>query len=153
MRPRSILSRRTARGFTPPALLAALACVLLAAASRPAAAQCFLNRAGEAAVGVRNASSHNLLFYLDGMPMDRVPAGARSIDFAVAPGEHALRAEAVVEGETVSATRTAFILEGHVCTWTVTDPQSQSGGSPHELRDGLRREPPGDFVGWRGRRL
>jgi hypothetical protein len=125
-------------------LLAALmtfAFILFAA--QAAAAQCVANPSGETAVGLRNASSHYLLFFIDGVRMDGVPPGDRSIYFVVEPGEHVLRAEAVINGETRSATRTDEIPKGYVCMWTVTDPPDKRGGV---LRNSLGNEPQRVFM-------
>ncbi len=126
-------------------LTALLALVFVIAVARAAAAQCVANPTGETAVGLKNASSYYLLFFIDGMRMDGVPSGDRSIYFIVEPGEHVLRAEAVINGETRSAIRTRKIPEGYVCTWTVTDPPDKTtGGAQKEFRDSLRREPKTD---------
>jgi hypothetical protein len=98
-----------------------LACGLLLAAAQTASAQCAPSPTGETAVGLKNASSYYLTFYIDGVRKDGVPPGDRSVDFVVTPGEHALRADATIDGETVSASRTGGVPAGHVCTWTVTD--------------------------------
>ena len=125
-------------------LLAALmACALILSAAHAAAAQCVANPSGETAVGLRNASSHYLLFFIDGWRMDGVPPGDRSIYFIVEPGEHVLRAEAVINGETRSAIRTGEVPEGYVCMWTVTDPPDRRGGV---LRDSLGSETKRDFM-------
>lgn len=125
-------------------LLAALmACALILSAAQAAAAQCVANPSGETAVGLRNASSHYLLFFIDGLRMDGVPPGDRSIYFVVEPGEHVLRAEAVINGETRSAIRTGEVPEGSLCTWTVTDPPDRRGGV---LRDSLGNETKRDFT-------
>lgn len=120
---------------------------ILFAASSAASAQCYQNPTGETAVGLQNASSYYLTFYIDGVSKGGVPAGDRSVDFVVTPGEHTLRAEAIIVGETVSAERTAIIPEGYVCTWTVTDPPSAKAASKErsakerwEFRDSLRRK-------------
>jgi hypothetical protein len=99
-----------------------LAAIFILALSAMASAQCVQNPTGETAVGLQNDSSFYLTFYIDGVNKGGVPPGDKSIDFVVSPGEHALRAEALISGEIVSATRTATIPEGYVCTWTVTDP-------------------------------
>ena len=119
-------------------LTALMACALILFAARTAAAQCDLNPTGETAVGLKNASSHYLLFFIDEEKMDGVPAGDRSIYFIVTPGEHALRAEAVINGKTVSAARTAYIPEGYVCMWTVTDPPHKGEGVQNGFQDSLR---------------
>jgi hypothetical protein len=99
------------------------ASVILLAATATALAQCYPNPTGETAVGLKNASSHFLTFYIDGVNKGGVPAGDRSVDFMVTPGEHKFRAEAVINGEVVSANRIATVPSGHVCAWNVTNPQ------------------------------
>lgn len=99
-----------------------VAAILILSGGQTSSAQCVANPTGETAVGIKNASSHFLTFYIDGVNRGGVPSGDRSVDFVVTPGEHELRAEAVINGEVVSATRTATIPAGYVCTWTVTDP-------------------------------
>ena len=146
MYPHSVLSPHALRRFLLRLTTAALACTLLLIAARAAAAQCVANPAGETAVGLKNASSHYLLFFIDELRMDGVPPGDRSIYFIVSPGEHKLRAEAVIGGETVSASRAANIPEGYVCTWTVTDPPPKVVGVRRELGDGLGGETKRDLA-------
>jgi hypothetical protein len=120
-------------------LAATLVLVLLAAAAEVASAQCAPSPTGESAVGLQNASSHYLLFFIDEVRMDGVPAGDRSIYFVVSPGEHSLRAEAVIGTDTANAYRKADVPAGYVCTWTVTDPAPTTGAARKGFRDGLRR--------------
>lgn len=129
-----------------------LALIFVLAVSRVAAAQCVANPTGETAVGLRNDSSYYLLFFIDGIRMDGVPSGDRSIYFVVEPGEHVLRAEAVINGETRSAIRTGNIPEGYVCMWTVTDPPDKfAGRTQWAFRDSLRRKPVRDDARREGR--
>ena len=107
--------------------------------------QCVVNPTRETTVGLKNASSHFLTFYIDGMNQGGVPSGDRSIDFIVMPGAHILRADATIGGETVSATRTTTIPAGHVCTWTVTDPPGVTVKIQPGSQNSLTRERP-DFV-------
>jgi hypothetical protein len=117
-----------------PLLFAALAISLLLICARGSSGQCSVNPTGETAVGLKSASSHFLTFYIDGTNKGGVPAGDRSIDFVVTPGEHLLLAPATIGGEVVSASRTSNISVGQVCTWMVTDPTTK------ELKSPLRRE-------------
>jgi hypothetical protein len=133
-------------------LMAVLACVLLLAAAEVASAQCVQNPTGETAVGLQNQSSYYLLFFIDGVRMDGVPSGDRSVFFVVDAGEHVLRAEAVINGETVSAIRKADIPEGNVCTWTVTDPPSKAGSPLKEFQDSIRGAPKREPAARRERR-
>ena len=99
---------------------------LLLYAFQVASAQCFPNPTWETSVGLQNSSSYFLIFYIDGVNKGGVPSGDRSLDFNVTPGEHTLKAEAIISGETVSVWRTVYIPAFHVCTWTVTDPPELS---------------------------
>ena len=128
MRTHSVSLSRIARNCSPRALITVLALGLLLVAAQDASAQCFANPTGETSVGLKNASSYYLTFYIDGVRKDGVPSGDRSVDFPVTPGEHTLRADAVVGGETVSTSRTVMITSGGVCTWTVTNPPEKAGG-------------------------
>ncbi len=110
--------RRATRLFIISLLLGATSILF----SSPATAQCLVNPTGETAVGLKNASSYFLTFYIDSVNRGGVPSGDRSVDFIVSAGGHALRADAVIGGETVSASRSVTIPAGYVCTWTVTDP-------------------------------
>lgn len=94
---------------------------LLFLLSQTLSAQCYVNPTGETAVGLQNSSSYFLTFFVDGVNLGGVPAGDKSVDFLVTPGSHELRAEAYVNGEAISASRSAQIPAGYVCTWTVTD--------------------------------
>lgn len=100
-----------------------------------ARAQCFENPTGETAVGLKNASSYFLTFYIDGVNKGGVPSGDRSVDFLVSPGEHSLRADALIDGETVSASRSVTMAAGEVCTWTVTDPTTRQHSEASSMKE------------------
>ena len=138
MRSNYISSQHTARLLWRLIFWTILAIILLLASYNVASAQCVANPTGETAVGLQNASSYYLTFYIDGVRRDGVPPGDKSVDFMVAPGEHTLRADAVINDQTVSASRTANIPEGYVCTWTVTDSADTSSKARRELQDYLR---------------
>jgi hypothetical protein len=105
-----------------------------------AAAQCYQNPTGETAVGVKNASTYFVIFYIDEINKGGVPSGDRSVDFLISPGPHTLRAEARIDGDAVSATRMFIIPAGYACMWTVTDPPKELSSA--NLRDSLKRKPP-----------
>jgi hypothetical protein len=102
--------------------MAIMLVALLLLASQAAGTQGVANPTRETAVGLKNSSSHLLTFFIDGVNVGGVPPGEKSVDFMVTPGQHDLRAEAVINGETVSASRMAAIPAGYVCVWTVTNP-------------------------------
>ena len=84
-------------------------------------AQCSRNPSGETAVGMRNASSVYLTFFIDGSNKGGVPAGDQSTAFEVSPGEHTLYAEGRdKDGKVTAGPRKITITSGQVCTWTVT---------------------------------
>lgn len=114
--------------------------MLLLISYSAAAGQCIQNPTGETAVGLQNDSSYYLIFYIDGERKDAVPAGDRSVDFIVPPGEHTLMASALVQGETISVSRTANFSGTNICTWTVTDPPDAAGKNLKEFQNYLRRE-------------
>jgi hypothetical protein len=112
---------------------------LLAVIAQTATAQCVPNPTQETAVGLQNASSHFLTFYIDGVNVGGVPSGDRSVDFVVLPGDHTLEAEAIVAGGRITASHTGVVPAGFVCTWTVTDPDplqilvKVTGGGPAQV--------------------
>ena len=128
------MSFQSTRFFRLSFLIAAFAILVLA---QTVPAQCLESPTGETAVGLRNASSHFLIFYIDDVNKGGVPPGDQSVDFFVWPGEHTLRAEARIGDETLSVTRKVLIPVGYVCTWTVTDPQRFANRRLQTFRDSL----------------
>lgn len=123
-----------------------VAITLLLATYRVASAQCVANPTGESAVGLQNASSYYLTFYIDGIRKDGVPPGDKSVDFIVTPGGHTLRAEALINDQEVSTSRAGDIPQSYVCTWTVTDSLENSSKAGQDLRSSLRRESVRAFI-------
>jgi hypothetical protein len=72
-------------------------------------------------VGLQNASSYPLTFFIDGQNKGSVPPGDKSTAFPVSPGLHALRADAFIRGKVISVSRSVTIAAGEVRTWTVTN--------------------------------
>lgn len=131
----AIKSNRTITRFLPLSFLIAAFAILLSAQAAPA--QCLESPSGETAVGLRNASSQFLIFYIDDLNKGGVPPGDQSVDFFVWPGEHTLRAEARIGDETLSVTRKVLVPVGYVCTWTVTDPPRVPNKRRQTFRDSL----------------
>lgn len=132
----SIKSDLTITRFFALSLLSAAFAILLSA--QTVTAQCLESPTAETAVGLRNATSHFLIFYIDDLNKGGVPAGDQSVDFFVWPGEHTLRAEARIGDETVSVTRKVLVPVGYVCTWTVIDPPRAPNRVTRTLRGSLR---------------
>jgi len=114
-------------------------CLFVFGAASVATAQCVNQASGKTAIGVMNASDYFITFAIDDGDRVGVPAQERSIDFAVSPGEHVLRAETVHRGETLSATRTLFVPVGAICTWNVTNPTMIRRPAVVLLTDALQR--------------
>ena len=136
MSSQSIKSNRPLTRFFPLSFVIAAFAILLS--SPPVPAQCLESPTSETAVGLKNASSHFLMFYIDDLNKGGVPAGDQSVEFFVWPGEHTLRAEAKIGDETVSVTRKVLVPVGYVCTWTVTDPPRAPNKRVQTFRDPVR---------------
>ena len=103
-------------------------CVIVIAAYpmliQVASAQCLENPGKNTAIKFNNETSFDLTFFIDEDEKGAVVAsGSESIEFQVEPGEHLLRARASLSGETLWVWTVNEIPAGHVCRWTVTDPQ------------------------------
>ena len=105
--------------------LVMVAAVILLGVASGARGQCVVSPTGETAVRVKNASSYLLTFSVDENNKVDIRAGQKSIDFAISPGEHELLVRAS-SGEVLTASRALTMVEGMVCTWTVTDPDSEA---------------------------
>jgi hypothetical protein len=112
---------------------------VLAIAPVLAKAQCVNQPSGKSAIAVMNASDYFITFYVDGVKQARVFAQERSLDFSVSPGRHVLMAESIINGETLSATRTLIVPAGSICTWNVTNPTMTSMRAATSLFDSLSR--------------
>jgi hypothetical protein len=123
--------------FSRTSLLAMVAGLILLGAGSSARGQCVLSPTGETAVRFKNVSSYRLTFRVDEDRTVTTPAGRQSVDLAISPGEHALFARAS-SGEELAASRAVVIVEGMVCTWTVTDPESEAREVFLAYRDSLR---------------
>jgi hypothetical protein len=106
-------------------------CLLLLIAPAAVKAQCVRNAPYETTINVVNASSYFVTFYIDGLMQGTLPAGERSPDLAISPGEHLLFAHAIIDDEPMMTGRIITIPPGSICTWTLTNPrnsQTQSSG-------------------------
>lgn len=88
-------------------------------------AQCIDYTEGKTAVKFANESRYDLTFFIDDDEKGVVvPAGKISKEFAVDPGEHLLRARAIVRGESFWVWVENEFPKGQICTWTIDDPQA-----------------------------
>jgi len=86
-------------------------------------AQCVENNDKRTALKFSNESRFELTFFVDDDEDGViVPSRAVSNEITVEPGEHLLRARAIVRGESFWVWVVNEVPQGQVCTWTVTDP-------------------------------
>jgi hypothetical protein len=117
-----------------------IVCVLILTFARATTAQCVPDPMRETSLSVMNASIHTLTIYMDGERRSILSPGELSASLIVAPGQHFLFAEASLDGDTLSASRTLVIPAGQSCTWTVTTPAKRVLKLPERFRDALARQ-------------
>jgi len=86
-------------------------------------AQCAEHPDKATAVRFSNESRFELTFFVD-EEEEGVVVSSRSVsdEISVKPGEHLLRARAIVIGESFWVWAVNEVPQGQICTWTVTDP-------------------------------
>ena len=117
-----------------------IVCAVMLVTVRVADAQCAPNPTHETSLSIMNASAYALTFYVDGARRGVGWPGELSMSFIITPGEHVLFAEAVVDGETLSASRRVTIAPGQACTWTVTNMRRAGRKLPGKFSDFLARQ-------------
>ena len=105
----------------------ALACVITflftAELTQKLTAQCVEHHDKTTALKFSNESRFELTFFVDEDEEGVVvPSRTVSDEISVEPGEHLLRARAIVIGESFWVWAVNEVPQGQVCTWTVTDP-------------------------------
>lgn len=90
-------------------------------------AQCEDHPEKKTAVRFSNESRFELTFFVDEDEQGVfVPPKSISREVSVEPGEHLLRARAVVRGEIFWVWSVNEVTQGQGCTWTIEDPPRQS---------------------------
>lgn len=93
--------------------------------SRQLRAQCIDHAEGKTAVKFANESRYDLTFFIDDDEKGIVVlAGKVSKEFEIGPGEHLLRARAIVRGRSFWVWAENEFPKGQICTWTIDDPQA-----------------------------
>ncbi len=102
-----------------------------------AAAQCESHPRGLTALRLDNQSSYALTFFVDYDRSLAVASRTISSEVVVEPGEHLLRARAVVDKQELWVAAMNEVPKGMLCTWTIIDPDSDDRAvGPY--RDALR---------------
>ena len=117
----------------------ALAVICLSATfSGETYAQCADHPDKMAALKFRNESRFELTFFVDDDEDGVVvpPKGVSPREVRVEPGEHLLRARAIVRGESFWVWVVNEVPQGQICTWTVEDPPR--GGAAVNNRKGKK---------------
>lgn len=85
-------------------------------------AQCVKSPNGTTALKFSNESSYDLTFFIDQDEKVTLTPKTVSTEFPVEPGEHILRARAMIAEVSMWVYTGNEVPEGHVCTWTIDDP-------------------------------
>ena len=94
--------------------------------AQPTWAQCVEHPAKKTALKLDNQTRYDLTFFVDDDEKGvGVASRTMSAELEVEPGEHLLRARAVVKGESVWVWVINEVQAGQVCTWTIDDPSAQ----------------------------
>lgn len=93
--------------------------------SQQVSGQCVDHPAGRTALKFSNQTSYDLTFFVDDDEKTTVLAKTSSKEWEVRPGEHQLRARAVIPDQTLWVWSVNEVLKGQICTWTIEDPQPE----------------------------
>jgi hypothetical protein len=104
--------------------------------------QCVEHPKGKTALIFSNESRHELTFFVDDELKTVLASGDKSEEFEVEPGEHLLRATAVLMGMNVSVQTVNPFPAGYVCTWTIENPKKaqQIQKRKRDFRNALKIE-------------
>lgn len=101
-------------------------------------AQCVEHPDMKTAVKFSNESRFELTFFIDEDEHGvLVPSKSVSREIAVEPGEHMLRARAIVRGKSFWVWTVNEVPQGQICTWTVEDPPRTSVAVDNRIRTTL----------------
>lgn len=101
-------------------------------------AQCVDHPDDKTAVVFNNESSYDLTFFVDGDEKAMVRSRAVSDEWEIAPGDHLLRARAVLRGKAFWVATVNEVPKGQVCTWTVNDPGERGSAAADIYRSTFR---------------
>ena len=107
-------------------LVVVMVLVCAASLSQQVYGQCVDHPAGRTALTFSNETSYDLTFFIDDDEKTTVLAKTSSKEWEVRPGEHQLRARAVIADQTPWVWSVNKVLEGQICTWTIEN-HSQDG--------------------------
>lgn len=85
-------------------------------------AQCVSHPRGRTALRFSNQSRHELAFFIDDSDEIVLAPKATTPPLEVEPGEHMLRARAMIRGQAVWVWTVNEVPRGQICTWSVHDP-------------------------------
>lgn len=98
-------------------------------------AQCIDDPGKKTALKFSNESRFELRFFVDEDEVGVVvPPKTVSREIVVEPGEHMLRARAIVRGESFWVWTVNEVPQGQICTWTVEDPPRTSVAVDNRFR-------------------
>lgn len=97
-------------------------------------AQCVKSSDGVTALKFSNESSYDLTFFIDHEEKVTLAPKTVSAEFPVVPGEHILRARVSIAEVSMWVYAGNEVPEGHVCTWTIDDPNGDRTKSRDRYR-------------------
>jgi hypothetical protein len=117
-----------------PQLIFVLVLGLIAMFVQAMSAQCVKDPEKRTALRFNNETSLELTFFVDD-DEEGVGVASRAVsrDLEVEPGEHLLRARAVIRGESFFVWVVNEVPLGQVCTWTITDPTARAAVVSHNI--------------------
>lgn len=118
-------------------LVVMMVLVCAASLSHQISGQCVDHPAGRTALNFSNQTSYDLTFFVDDDEKVTVRAKTSSNEWEVGPGEHQLRAGAVIADQTLWVWTVNEVLKGQICTWTIEEPQPEPARAKDKYRSTL----------------
>ncbi len=111
-----------------------IALAFVACFGQTISAQCVDHPEKKTALVFNNESSYVLTFFIDDDEKTVLQSREVSVEWEVEPGDHLLRARAIVRGKSFWVAIVNEVVKGQICTWTVADPDGQSAAANDKYR-------------------
>lgn len=140
-------SSPTARQILRITLIGLAVFVLNASLFQTVSGQCVDHPDKKTALKFANESGYDLTFFVDDDEAGVVVASKTvSMEQEVGPGEHLLRARAIIRDAGFWVWVVNDVPEGQVCTWTIEDPPSKPGRVNYRYRSSIDLKSTGPVV-------
>ncbi len=118
-------------------LIGLITTIFVVSCRQPVSGQCVDHPGKKTAIVFSNESSYALTFFIDDEEKAFVRSRAVSGELNVEPGEHLLRARAIIRGKSFWVATVNDVPKAQVCTWTINDPGVQAGVAVNRYRSTL----------------